>query len=417
MSTEPVNIPLDAIVDPFEAKVIYSRDAHGQIIDAHFDLSGLPRLEPMLLGKNVVDVVEIVKRLCGICPVPHHLAGMGALDRMNGVSELPPTAAAVRELLLYGAILDTLSVKFFNLHPETAVEMRRLGKAVMAAAGSPGHFPDVAIPGGVKGPADSEQLTALVIEPDRVFSTLIEHAPDEEPVGACPGVELSMWGERTGNTIWVTSEEFGPIDNFPVDQWPDRVLESRPGQPAPRPEVVVSTGLRLPYRVGPICTASIHRREYGMTSVLVEEIRRCLVRIAELREGEELYSSASKDLQAPLSFHSGTFSGVVDGPRGLLAHTYTVDEAGTVLDCSILTPTAQNELWMSEMLRDALTQQKDVEVPIRSADPCLPCSAAPQGHMAVTVTEEGHTNRRDRVDTADRTNAGEEHGDVPRDPR
>lgn len=60
---------LDQFVDPFEAKVVYTDSG------AYFDLSGLPRLDPMLVGRNVAEVPDIVKRLCGLCPVAHHLAG------------------------------------------------------------------------------------------------------------------------------------------------------------------------------------------------------------------------------------------------------------------------------------------------------------------------------------------------------
>ena len=66
---------LDQFVDPNEATVIYTRDESGTVIDARFDLSGLPRLDPMLIGRPAADVPDIVKRLCGICPVTHHLAG------------------------------------------------------------------------------------------------------------------------------------------------------------------------------------------------------------------------------------------------------------------------------------------------------------------------------------------------------
>ena len=94
----------------------------------------------------------------------------------------------------------------------------------------------------------------------------------------------------------------------------------------------------------------------------------------------------------------GTGIGVVDGPRGLLAHEYEVDEAGTVTGCRILTPTAQNEGWLAGMLRASLAAAGDgdadreawAEAAIRAADPCLPCTSAPEGGMGVTVDDAEH---------------------------
>ena len=136
---------LDQFVDPNEATVIYTRDESGTVIDARFDLSGLPRLDPMLIGRPAADVPDIVKRLCGICPVTHHLAGTRALDALID-APITPTARAVRALLHHGSLIDAAAPKLFSTNQELAIQLKRFGKAVMAAAGCPGHFPDVAIP-------------------------------------------------------------------------------------------------------------------------------------------------------------------------------------------------------------------------------------------------------------------------------
>ena len=64
--------------------------------------------------------------------------------------------------------------------------------------------------------------------------------------------------------------------------------------------------------------------------------------------------------------------------------------------CRILTPTAQNEGWLAGMLRASLAaagagageKEAWAESAIRAADPCLPCTSAPEGGMGVKLEDE-----------------------------
>ncbi|MBV7281980.1 reducing hydrogenase subunit alpha [Corynebacterium sp. TAE3-ERU30] len=380
MSNSSTSIRLDAIIDPFEATVLYTRDRDGRIVDAHFDLSGLPRLEPLLLGKPVAEVVHMVTHLCGLCPVAHHLAGMAALDRMHGVSALPATARAVRELLLHGAALSAYAPKFLSVSPQSARALKERGDALMAAAGATGHFPRVATPGGVVAPADRAAVEALDLEVEQLCAELLECGAAESPVPPWQGVDMHLGADPVGDRIVLSSGE-----SFAAAESAERIRETRPGDPAPRPQVRLSSGQWQPYRVGPVAHADAATAERGLTAVMVAEIRRRVAAVERLRSGDELYGA---DIQAELQPRAGTFTGVVDGPRGLLAHTYTVDEQQRVVQCRILTPTAQNEYWLAQMMRHALVQDCDVEESIRTADPCLPCAAAPQGQMGLRLRED-----------------------------
>jgi NAD-reducing hydrogenase large subunit len=96
----------------------------------------------------------------------------------------------------------------------------------------------------------------------------------------------------------------------------------------------------------------------------------------------------------PAPVRPGVGVGWVDGPRGLLVHRYEADAAGTLVSATLLTPTAQNAAWLSEMLADALTaadtDRRDLalEDAIREADPCLPCSSSAVGAMGVRVDDQ-----------------------------
>nr|NLI51138.1 reducing hydrogenase subunit alpha [Propionibacterium sp.] len=107
--------------------------------------------------------------------------------------------------------------------------------------------------------------------------------------------------------------------------------------------------------------------------------------IADLLERPALVTGPLRAEAAP---PASAATGWVEGPRGLLAHTYEVDAAGTVSGCRILTPTAQNEPWLAALLAAAARAGSDagLEASIRAADPCLPCASAPAGAMGLAVT-------------------------------
>ena len=419
-------IHLDQLVDPFEAKVVVVRDGAGSIVDARFDLAGLPRLDPMLVGKDVAGVPDLVKMLCGICPVAHHLAGVAALESLSGIApdDLPRAVRDQRLLLHHGSVLDSLASRFIGRDRELAVRLRRLGKLAMKAAGAPGHFPDVAVPGGVRVPVDAEALAELAAQlpllDDDLASLLLDlpsSAAGASSGARFDGLDVAVVDARgkldpLGGYVGLIGEagNGGGVDEAtPASEWAPRVKETRPGAPDPRPvielEATNGSGTRAwNYRVGPISRARF--REAGAATndpfeaqlLTLSDSVAALMGLAEaLAEGSSGASEASTadaGTWASSSMRAGTGIGVVDGPRGLLAHEYAVDEAGTVTSCRILTPTAQNEGWLAGMLRASLAAAGDgdkeawAESAIRAADPCLPCTSAPEGGMGVKLEDE-----------------------------
>lgn len=77
----------------------------------------------------------------------------------------------------------------------------------------------------------------------------------------------------------------------------------------------------------------------------------------------------------------------------MLVDTWWLGEGGAIEAARILSPTAQNEAWLAELLTTALAEHPEggedarraAERAIRTADPCLPCTLAPEGHMPVEI--------------------------------
>lgn len=376
MST--TTLQLDQFVDPFEARVIYQRDESGAIVSARFDLAGLPRLDPMLIGREVATVPDVVKRLCGICPVTHHLAGVRALDMLYG-AKVPETARLVRGLLNDGSILDAIAPRLFAEARELAIQLKKIGKLAMSAAGSPGHFPDVAIPGGVRAPADAALCTELAKSLPDLIAQVEELEVEESWTDSYRGLSVAL--QRNG-ALDPLGDSVALSDGrvLTVAEFGSLVRETKPGDIAPRPVIGDE-----PYRVGPIAHGAIAGDGWGPLRARKEMLISCLQRIERTLQQPALTSGTTV---APGEPGAGEGIGLVEGPRGLLVHRYVADGNGTLIECQILTPTAQNEGWLADMLRQSLASSESLEGSIRAADPCLPITQAPSGAMGITIQEE-----------------------------
>jgi NAD-reducing hydrogenase large subunit len=71
--------------------------------------------EKFIQGRPYWEVPVMVQRLCGICPVSHHLAASKALDAIVGAKHLTPTAEKMRRLMHYGQILQSHALHLFYL--------------------------------------------------------------------------------------------------------------------------------------------------------------------------------------------------------------------------------------------------------------------------------------------------------------
>jgi len=71
--------------------------------------------EKFIEGRPYWEVPVMVQRLCGICPVSHHLAASKAMDRVLGAHPVTPSAEKIRRLMHYGQILQSHALHFFHL--------------------------------------------------------------------------------------------------------------------------------------------------------------------------------------------------------------------------------------------------------------------------------------------------------------
>lgn len=96
-------------------KVTILLDDENKVYQVRLHIVEFRGFEVFIAGRPYWEVPVVVERLCGICPVSHHLAAVKAMDQIAGYHIIPPTAEKVRRLMHYGQIMQSHAVHFFHL--------------------------------------------------------------------------------------------------------------------------------------------------------------------------------------------------------------------------------------------------------------------------------------------------------------
>jgi len=159
-------------------KVTIRLDDAGKVTQSRFHIVEFRGFERFVQGRPYWEAPVLVQRLCGICPVSHHLAAAKAMDVIVGAGpgKLPPTAEKMRRLMHYGQMLQSHALHFFHLaspdfllgmdadpavrnviglaavHKDLAVQavlMRKFGQEIIQATAGKKIHGTGAIPGGI----------------------------------------------------------------------------------------------------------------------------------------------------------------------------------------------------------------------------------------------------------------------------
>jgi NAD-reducing hydrogenase large subunit len=169
-------------------KVTLLRDDQGHIRQARLHIVEFRGFERFIQGRPYWECPVLVQRLCGICPVSHHLAAAKATDMLVGAAELTPTATKIRHLMHLGQTLQSHALHFFHLcspdllfghddvvqhrniigviedHPEIAkqgVLLRKFGQEVIRVTAGKRIHGTGAIPGGVNKSLSMDEIHYL----------------------------------------------------------------------------------------------------------------------------------------------------------------------------------------------------------------------------------------------------------------
>jgi len=157
-------------------KVSILLDENNRVEQARLHIVEFRGFERFIQGRPFWELPVLVQRLCGICPVSHHLCAAKAIDGIVGAERLTPTGEKMRRLMHYGQIFQSHALHFFYLaspdllfgfdapveqrnvvgvigdHPELArqgVMMRKYGQEIIKATAGKKVHGTGAIPGGI----------------------------------------------------------------------------------------------------------------------------------------------------------------------------------------------------------------------------------------------------------------------------
>jgi len=128
-------------------KVTILLDDDNKVTQARLHIVEFRGFERFIQGRPFWEVPVLVQRLCGICPVSHHLAAAKAMDRIVGGEALTPTAEKIRRLMHYGQILQSHALHFFHLASPDLLFGFDADVAIRNVIGVAAKFPDLAVQG------------------------------------------------------------------------------------------------------------------------------------------------------------------------------------------------------------------------------------------------------------------------------
>ena len=135
------------------AELVMEVDDEGIVTKGrYFSITPVRGLEKIVTGKAPETAPVIVQRICGVCPIPHTLASVEAMDDSLGI-EPPKAGRQLRELVMAAHDVNSHAIHHFLIAPDfvpadlmaTAInsvsEIRKTAQYVVDMVGGEGIHP------------------------------------------------------------------------------------------------------------------------------------------------------------------------------------------------------------------------------------------------------------------------------------
>lgn len=393
----------------------------GEIRELKLEIIESPRFfEAMLRGRKFDEAQHIMSRICGICAVSHTSASLKAIEDAMGI-RISRQSKLLRKLAFCGEVIQShiLHIYFMVLpdllgtgsivpllksHPDIArkgLELKRLANEICSVVAGRHIHPISLFPGGVVHTPKSvelKRLKKLLTDSFTGLDTTMEillGLPFPEFARSREFISLKGRGEYAlydGAPYSSISRSIG------ADEYTEKISEYLVVHSAAKHAVSPSGG----FMVGALSRINNSFRQLGprarktakdagfippvenpyMNNLaqLVECFHLTEASIALIDELLELGLKA-EEIGKPRK--SGRGIGIVEAPRGLLYHEYTINRDGIIEKANCLIPTAQNLKTIEDDLRAMVPAildlpeddiRQNVETLVRAYDPCISCS-------------------------------------------
>jgi len=378
------------------AELVMEVDDEGIVTKGrYFSITPVRGLEKMVTGKAPETAPVMVQRICGVCPIPHTLASVEAMDDSLGI-EIPKAARQLRELTLAAHTINSHAIHHFLIAPDvvpenlftTAVEsvseIRKTSQYVVdMVAGEGIHPSDVRI-GGMASNITEVARKRLYARLKQLKPKLDAHVELIIGLVADKGFPEGL-GVTNAPTL-ATDVLYGNRDNFDLDRFTEIMPESWYDDP----EVAKRACSTIPLydgrnvEVGPRARAATYG---GFTErgVVAQHVARALEMKTALSKAIDILGELDTSAPVMADFDvTGTNKlgvGAIEGPRGMDVHMAQVADGKTQF-YSCLVPTTWNIPTMGPAT-EGFHHEFGPHV-IRAYDPCLSCAT----HMIVVDDED-----------------------------
>jgi NAD-reducing hydrogenase large subunit len=387
---------------------IHLNDA-GAVEQAYLHIDQFRGFEKFSEGRMYYEMPVITPRICGICPVSHHLASVKACDEVAGVTP-PRPATLLRELLHMGQIVQSHAMHFFHLagpdlllgfdadpairnvaglveaNPALAlkaVKLRKYGQEVIRMVGGRRIHMHWAVPGGVSAPLAEADRDAMLAQLDEMIGYMQEGiaiarnwlADNQAVVQAFANFKSNYLGmvkdgavELYDGNIRVKDPNGKLLEEFDGRNYLDHIEE----------RVEDWSYLKFPYlkklgwpegvyRVAPLGRLNVADRmatplantEFKQFKALSDgpvepslyyhyaRMIEGLYGLERIRELCEDPDILSDDILNTQINLQGEGVGVIEAPRGTLWHHYWVNDDGQIAKVNLIVATGNNNFAMS----------------------------------------------------------------------
>jgi NAD-reducing hydrogenase large subunit len=386
-------------------KVTIHLDDNNRVTESRLHVVEFRGFEKFCEGRLMSEMPVITTRICGICPVSHHLAAAKACDDALGV-DIPPAAKKLRELMHMGQVIHSHALHFFFLaapdfvlgpasdpakrnilgiieaDPELAkkaIRLRKCGQNIIERVGGRAIHPVTAIPGGMSIPLshkdrfvtakeleDGLELARLALQTGKgVFEKYAGLAPRFAPIktkymGLVKDGNLDLYDGK----LRIVDEDGGRLDEFDPREYLDFLGERVEDWSYMKFPFYKKEGYpEGAYRVGPLARLNVAEaiatplanrelvefKKLGAGHPVHETLYFHYARLIELlyaveRARELIHDDeiVGEDVRVKVDRRRGEGVGVVEAPRGTLIHHYWADDCGKIEKVNIIVATAHN---------------------------------------------------------------------------
>jgi F420-non-reducing hydrogenase large subunit len=391
----------------------------GKVKDVQFNVGSTRFFEKFLEGRPMEEAVRIAPRICGICPIPHHLASVKTVEDAWEITP-PEPAIKLRRLLIEAKQLSSHAIHFYALAapdfvfgpfadpavrnvaavlkhlPDVAVQAIKLmefGQELCRTVGAKAIHPTTAIPGGMLSPLTEEDRDKWLKEVPELLENINktvdlakkvvnDYIDVVTKVAVTPTYYLGLTNNGVldiyDGDVRVMDPEGKIVADFEPNEYTKYYGEHVPNhsyathtyfKPAGYPDGV--------WRANTLARCNVaDKMATPLAQDALEEMRELVgrpshhtfayhyARIIEMVQAAEWIKTLLEDPDivstdvklSDVEPKAGDGVGIVEAPRGTLLHNYESDEDGMLVKANLIVATNNNIAGIEKSLMVAAKQ-------------------------------------------------------------